>query len=108
MAEEELLDRIRGLLTDAGDVVEKRIFGGVGFMVNGTLRLAVSNTLERGMMIRVRPKEHDTAAGRPGASPAVMRGRTMRNYLSLEPAAVAEDDELADWVAVALRSNDSA
>lgn len=107
MDEIELLARVRERLLTAGDIQEKRMFGSVAFMVNGTLRLAVGEKDDRVMMVRVDPEEYDEALAREGASPAVMKARSMRNYLFLNDAAVVEDADLQWWIDVALRSPDS-
>lgn len=108
MQEIELLSRVRERLLTAGDVQEKRMFGSVAFMVNGTFRLAVGQREGRVMMVRVDPGEYDEALAREGASPAVMKARTMRSYLFLTDAAVVDDDDLQWWIELALRSPDSA
>lgn len=102
-----MLSRVRERLLAAGDVQEKRMFGSVAFMVNGTLRLAVGEKEDRVMMIRVAPEEYDEALAREGASPAVMKARTMRHYLFLSDAAVVEDMDLQWWIDLALRSPDA-
>ncbi|KYH44734.1 TfoX/Sxy family protein [Branchiibius sp. NY16-3462-2] len=107
MEEIELLGRVRERLLTAGDVQEKRMFGSIAFMVNGTLRLAVGEKEDRVMMVRVDPEEYDEALAREGAAPAVMKARSMRNYLFLSDAAVVEDVDLQWWVDLALRSPDS-
>lgn len=107
MDEIELLTRVRERLLTAGDIQEKRMFGSVAFMVNGTLRLAVGEKDDRVMMVRVDPEEYDEALAREGASPAVMKARSMRNYLVLNDAAVVEDADLQWWIDLALRSPDS-
>ena len=107
MDEIELLARVRERLLTAGDVQEKRMFGSIAFMINGTLRLAVGEKDDRVMMVRVDPGEYDEALAREGASPAVMKARSMRNYLFLSDAAVVEDADLEWWIQLALRSPDS-
>lgn len=107
MDEIELLSRVRERLLTAGDVQEKRMFGSIAFMVNGTLRLAVGEKDDRLMMVRVDPSEYDAALAKQGASPAVMKARTMRNYVFLADAAVVEDVDLQWWIDLALRSPDA-
>lgn len=107
MHETDLLSRVRERLSTVGDVQEKRMFGSVAFMVNGTLRLAVGHKEGRAMMVRVDPAEYAEALAREGASPAVMKARTMRNYLFLTDAAVVEDADLRGWIELALRSPDA-
>jgi TfoX/Sxy family transcriptional regulator of competence genes len=98
---EELTQRVREALADETDVVEKRMFGSIGFMVGGVLRVGVGRHPDHVMMLRCSPDDAARLAG-PGVHPAVMRGRTMRGWLFLDEPAIASDDHLVRWVAAAL------
>lgn len=97
----ELTARVRAALADDVDVVEKRMFGSIGFMVGGVLRVGVGRHPDHVMMLRCSPEDAVRLAG-PGVRPAVMRGRTMRGWLFLEEQAIATDERLTRWVAAAL------
>ena len=103
--DEALTDRMREALGHRSDVVEKRMFGSVGFMVAGNLALAVSDHDEHPVMVRVGPDEYPAAIARPGAGPAIMGKREMKGWVFLERDAVATDEQLADWVELALDFN---
>lgn len=98
----ELTDRVRAALDGRTGVVEKRMFGSVGFLVDDALRVGVGRHADHVMMIRVAEEAAGDALAQPGVRPAVMRGRPMRGWLFLEDEAVATDEQLRGWVALAL------
>ena len=71
--DEDLANRIRDLIADVDGVTEKRMFGGLAFLVGGNMAVAASG--EGGLLVRVDPDETDVLAAKPNASPMVMRGR---------------------------------
>ena len=83
--DQELLASVRQVLTGAGDIREVRMFGGVGFMLNGNLVAAASR---RGLLLRVGKERESEALARPGARPMVMRGRTMVGYVYIDSPAL--------------------
>jgi hypothetical protein len=98
--DEELADRIRAMVLAEPDLREKRMFGGLAFLVGG--HLAVSASGRGGLMIRVDPPDGDTLLAEPGVSPFEMRGRSLRGWLRVAPEACAEDNALRRWVAIGL------
>ena len=94
----ELTARVRRLLADEPDVVERRMFGSVGFLVAGVLRVGVGRHADHVMMARVPRDEEAAALAEPGVGPALMRGRPMRGWLFLQDEAVASDERLAHRV----------
>lgn len=97
----ELADRVREALAHR-DVAEKKMFGALGFMVDGHLALAVGGRDGRPVMVRVGPDEYPAAVAREGAEPAIMGQREMKGWVFLLPEAVETDDQLAEWVELAL------
>ncbi len=101
---EQLAARIRGMITDV-DVREMRMFGGVGFMV----REALAIVAERGgsALVRTDPVKRDERLAR-GAIPATMgNGRLMGDaWLRVPAERLADDAELADWVAIGIHAGD--
>ena len=89
---EDMLDRVRALLPSSE---EKRMFGGVGFMVDGAMVCAVS---PRGVMVRVDRDEQDELVLQDGVSPMVMGERRSRTWVSVTHEALADDAELETWV----------
>jgi TfoX/Sxy family transcriptional regulator of competence genes len=100
----ELTDRVRRLLDAQNDVVEKRMFGSIGFMVGGVLRVGVGRHPDHVMMARIPLADAAAAAEERGVHPAVMRGRTMRGWLFFEDEAVDSDEQLERWVTAALEA----
>jgi TfoX/Sxy family transcriptional regulator of competence genes len=98
----ELTAKVRAALADQPDVVEKRMFGSIGFMVGGVLRVGVGRHPDHVMMLRITESDAPAALAEPGVDPAVMRGRTMRGWLFLRAEAVETDAQIARWVATAL------
>ena len=99
--DEELAGRLRDLLAEepgaAGrELTEKRMFGGLGFMVGGNMALAASG--QGGLMVRVDPAEGEELVATTPAYPMEMRGRAMSGWLRVDLADLATDEALAAWV----------
>jgi TfoX/Sxy family transcriptional regulator of competence genes len=94
--DEELAERVRALVVDVPAVEEKKMFGGLGFIVAGNMAVGASG--QGGLLVRVDPAESDALVESTPAFPMEMRGRTMAGWLRVDSADVAADDELARWV----------
>lgn len=94
--DEHLADRLRVLLEPVPDVTEKRMFGGLAFLVGG--RMAIAAGGDGGLLARVLPQDAEGLCLEPGVEPAVMGNRTMTGWLFVDAAAVVEEDALAAWV----------
>ncbi|MEZ0580109.1 TfoX/Sxy family protein [Nocardioides sp. MH1] len=94
--DEALADRIRALLEGAPQLSEKKMFGGLGFMVGGNMAIAASG--QGGIMVRVDPAEGEHLIATTAAEPMEMRGRTMSGWLRVGTADVATDEALEEWV----------
>ena len=92
----ELADRIRELLAGEKGVSEKRMFGGLAFLVDG--KLAITASGQGGVLARVDPAHTDRFARGAHVAPAVMRGRTMEGWLRVDPAGVRTTRQLRTWV----------
>lgn len=99
--DEELAERVRDLVDEllgAGpEAVEKRMFGGLAFLVGGHMAVAASR--EGGLLVRVDPAEGDELLATGDARPMVMRGRDLRGWLRVGADAVREQPALRAWVA---------
>ena len=93
--DEELADRIRALLGDRAGVTEKKMFGGLGFMIGGNMAVAASG--QGGILVRVDPAQSDELVATTTAEPMEMRGRQMAGWLRVDTADVA-DAALGEWV----------
>ena len=96
-SEPDLAANVRAALADAGAVREVKMFGGIGFMLNGNLIVGAS---KRGLLVRVGKDRQRDALARPGARPMVMRGRTMEGYVYVDPAAL-DTRKLRAWLQLA-------
>ena len=94
--DEELAGRIRALLGSRDDLTEKKMFGGLAFLLGGNMAVAASG--QGGILVRVDPEESDELVASTSAAPMEMRGRQMAGWLRVDTADVAADDELAAWV----------
>jgi TfoX/Sxy family transcriptional regulator of competence genes len=94
--DEHLAQRIRALLADADGLTEKRMFGGLAFLIGGHMAVAAGS--DGGLMVRVPPAETDALLEEPGAEPMVMRGRAMEGWLRVRIESVADDGSLERWV----------
>jgi TfoX/Sxy family transcriptional regulator of competence genes len=96
----DLTDRLREMLAGRSGVVEKRMFGGVAFLVDG--HMAVGASSKGGLLLRVNPARTESLMADPRAEPFVMRGRPMSGWLRIDIDASASDEELTRWVELGL------
>ncbi len=96
--DEDLADRIRSAIQDQDGVTEKRMFGGLAFLVYENM--AVSASGQGGLLLRVDPGEMDSLAREDGVSRFEMRGRAINGWAHVYPSAVSSDEELGRWVRV--------
>jgi len=94
--DEELADRIRTLLGDRAGLTEKKMFGGLAFLVGGNMAIGASG--QGGILVRVDPEESDELVATTPAEPMVMRGREMAGWLRVDTADVADEAALGEWV----------
>ena len=94
--DEALASRMRELLADEPDVVERRMFGGLAFLVDGHLAVAASGS--GGLMVRCEPEETDALVALAYAQVFEMRGRALRGWLRVDAEGVGTDQELGSWV----------
>jgi hypothetical protein len=92
----ELADRIRELLLFEPDVVEKRMFGGLAFLIGGHIAVAVSGS--GGLLMRCEDGDTSELLAQPHVEPFVMRGRSMSGWVRVGEEAVGGDGELSRWV----------
>ena len=91
----DLADRVRELL---GGADERRMFGGLAFLVNGNMAVCVSG--QGGLMVRVPAEETAGLLGREHVEPMVMSGRETRGWLRVDDAGIATDRQLSRWIAI--------
>jgi hypothetical protein len=95
--DEDVANRVREVVGREKGLTEKRMFGGLAFLVNGNM--AVSASGQGGLLLRVDPAETDTLVKRPAARRFEMRGREMDGWLRVD-ADELDDDVFAQWVCI--------
>lgn len=94
--DEDLAHRVRELLGGTSGVQERRMFGGLAFMVGGNMAVCVSG--RGGLMVRVPAEETDALLERKYVEPMVMAGRQTRGWIRVDAAGVATKRQLREWV----------
>jgi TfoX/Sxy family transcriptional regulator of competence genes len=94
--DEDLADRIRELLSGEHGVEEKRMFGGLAFLINGNMSVAASR--QGGLLVRVPPEDTDGLIDGKQVSPMVMAGREARGWLQVAANGVKTKRQLQRWV----------
>lgn len=93
--DEALADRIRHLLGGQKSLGERKMFGGLAFMVNGHMAVGVNAD---NLMVRVGPDAHTEALKQPHARPMDFTGRPMKGFVFVDPPGYADDASLVAWV----------
>ena len=94
--DEQLADRIRELAGGEADLTERKMFGGLAFLIGGNMAVAASG--QGGILVRVDPAESDALVATTDARPMEMRGRPMQGWLRVGPDDVRTKRQLARWV----------
>ena len=94
--DEELADRMRKVVGSDPGLTEKKMFGGLAFLIGGNMAVGVSG--QGGILVRVDPQESDELVASTSAYPMEMRGRQMAGWLRVDSVDVQSDGELASWV----------
>ena len=100
---EKLADRVRELLiTQAKNIEEKRMFGGLCFMVND--RMCVGIESER-MMVRLDPAVYEEALEKEGCTPMDFTGKVMKGYVFVDADSLNSKKKLTYWIDLAMAYN---
>lgn len=94
--DEHLADRVRELVAGEPGVTEKKMFGGLAFLIGGNMSVSVSG--QGGLLLRVDPEQTDALLAKPHAHPFEMRGRTMDGWLRVDADGVKTKSQLERWV----------
>jgi TfoX/Sxy family transcriptional regulator of competence genes len=94
--DQDLANRIRELVAGEDAVTEKRMFGGLAFLVGGNMAVAASG--QGGLMVRVDPDETDKLLAKPHSRPFEMRGREMQGWVRVDDEGVRTKRQLEPWV----------
>lgn len=93
--DEKTAERVRRILSARADVVEKKMFGGLCFMVNGSMCCGLTGTA---FMVRVGPDQYEDALSKPHARPMDFTGRPLNGMVYVDPRGYRSDAALAKWV----------
>ena len=96
--DEELAQRIRELLAGETGLSERKMFGGLAFLIGGNMAVAASG--QGGALVRVDPERSDRIVGTSNARPMEMRGRQTQGWLRVAPEDLRTKRQLARWVTV--------
>jgi TfoX-like protein len=94
--DEDLASRIRDLIGPDPELTEKKMFGGLAFLIRG--HMAISASGQGGALVRVDPERTDDLVAGTAATVAVMQGREMPGWLRVGADHLAADDDLSPWV----------
>jgi TfoX/Sxy family transcriptional regulator of competence genes len=94
--DEALADRVREIVAAAGPFSERRMFGGLAFMVAGHMAVAASR--EGGIMLRVDAADTETLLGKPHCRPFEMRGKPIDGWVRVDAAGLGTRRQLERWV----------
>ncbi len=93
--DEGLSQRLREALQDQPGVTEKKMFGGLAFMVHGHMCCGVEGG---NLMVRVGPDQYEDSLSQPHARPMDFTGRPMKGFVYVEPQGLDSDPRLREWV----------
>jgi TfoX/Sxy family transcriptional regulator of competence genes len=94
--DEELADRIRELLGAESNLIEKKMFGGLAFLIGGNMAVAASG--QGGVLVRIDPAQSDRLVATTNARLMEMGGRRMKGWLRVDPDDVRTKRQLTRWV----------
>jgi hypothetical protein len=96
--DQELAGRIRQLIGSHPEVIEKKMFGGLAFLIHGNMAIAASS--EGGALVRIDPAQSDALVATTNATLMNMRGRDMPGWLRISSDDLRSDDQLAHWIEI--------
>lgn len=94
-SDEELIARIRPILSRRKGFSDKKMFGGVCFMINGNM---CAGTWKGSFVVRLDKTQHDEVQAEPYTNPFDVTGRVMKGWALIEPAGIKTDSDLKAWV----------
>jgi len=97
---EELAERIRQGLARGTGIEEKKMFGGIGFLLNGNMLVGV---WKDSLIVRLGPEEGDEALREPHVREFNITGKAMKGWVLIQPEGVEDDGQLKGWIERALK-----
>ncbi|MCE9598157.1 MAG: TfoX/Sxy family protein [Spirochaetia bacterium] len=105
MVDERLLERLRESLSKTDNVAEKKMFGGICFMVDDKMCICARNDE---LMCRVGPDQFEKAIAKKGCRPMVHNGRPMLGFVFVNAEAIKTRAALNPWISMCLAYNKEA
>lgn len=99
--QDHLIDRVRLIVDGDPRVREKKMFGGLSFLLNGHILIAARK--DGSALLSVGKDHNDEALARPGTTQMVHNGRAMRGFVFVDADAIEDDDDLQAWITLAER-----
>jgi TfoX/Sxy family transcriptional regulator of competence genes len=97
---EALAERIRQGLARRKGIEEKKMFGGIGFLLNGNMLVGV---WKESLIVRIGPEKSDEALREPHVGEFNITGRSMKGWVLVAPEGVEDDEQLSGWIQRALK-----
>lgn len=92
---EDLAQRMRALLGPTPGLTEKKMFGGIGFLVKGNMACGVNG---QDLIVRLAPEQHEQALSQPGVRVFAMTGRPMKGWVTVGPEGYSTEADLSAWI----------
>jgi TfoX/Sxy family transcriptional regulator of competence genes len=92
---ESLAERIRRIFACCRGITEKKMFGGVGFLLNGNMCVGIWKT---SLIVRLGPEDGEAALKEPNVVPFDITGRPMKGWIMVEPDGIETDEQLSEWI----------
>lgn len=96
---QSLANRVRQALRNQRNVTEKKMFGGVGFLLKGNMLVGV---WQNSLIVRLGPEQADDALKQPDVREFDVTGRPMKGWIMVDPDGLESDQQLASWLDQAL------
>lgn len=93
--DQALADRVADHLDDEPTLTEKKMFGGLAFLIEGNMAVGVSGD---SLMVRVGAENYEAALAEPGVEVFGKTGREMKGWVFVKPSLISEEDKLGSWV----------
>jgi hypothetical protein len=97
--DETLASRVREVLPDRSDLTEKKMFGGLCFLIGGNMCCGITRDQ---LMLRVGPDAYESSLSRPHAREMDFTGRALRGMVYVDAVGIVTEEDLADWVGIAV------
>jgi TfoX/Sxy family transcriptional regulator of competence genes len=98
--DETLAGRIRAALARRKNIEEKKMFGGIGILLNGNMLVGV---WKESLIVRLGPEDGKEALKEPHVREFDITGRSMKGWVLVDPEGIKDDDDLSGWIQRALK-----